>query len=213
MSYQGTDSTRQGSTEASDAAEAPGDGSAVEGGSRHGLSRKEFLGGSVGMGALVLSGGWLAPGPVRPGRARPLAAGQTATLEAWCELLVPGAAAGDVGRFVNDQLALPHAEAKLMLRFVSWPPPYVDFYRSGLAALDGASRELFGGRFVALATDQQTTVRDRVLAGTVAWSAPPAGLFYFVTRGDAVDVVYGTVEGFARIDYPYQALVAPRRRW
>ena len=44
--------------------------------------------------------------------------------------------------------------------------------------------------------------------------APPAaGFVYFVLRSDAVDVVYGTVEGYAELGIPYQAHIMPLKRW
>jgi hypothetical protein len=34
-----------------------------------------------------------------------------------------------------------------------------------------------------------------------------------VVRSDAVDVVYGTMDGYARLDIPYMAHIAPTTRW
>jgi len=45
------------------------------------------------------------------------------------------------------------------------------------------------------------------------WSGPPSPFFYFVSRADAVDVFYGTVEGFARLGIPYMPHIAPLKRW
>lgn len=142
-----------------------------------------------------------------------LSHGQAETLVAWCELLVPGAREADVGGFVGDQLRKPHAEATLLLRYLGWPPPYEAFYSGGLEALDGASQHAFGRRFVDLSAAEQGQVRDGVLSGTLPWAGPPAQLFYFMTRSDAVDVVYGTREGFARIGVPYEPLVEPPSPW
>jgi len=46
-----------------------------------------------------------------------------------------------------------------------------------------------------------------------AWIGPPAALFYFVLRNDALDVVYGTEAGFAKLGIPYMAHIAPPTRW
>ena len=142
-----------------------------------------------------------------------LSPGQTETLVAWCELLVPGAREADVGGFVGDQLSKQHGQARLLLRYLGWPPPYGAFYVGGLEALDGASQHAFGRRFVDLSPTEQGQVRDGALAGTLPWAGPPAQLFYFMTRSDAVDVVYGTKEGFARIGVPYEPLIEPPSPW
>ena len=41
----------------------------------------------------------------------------------------------------------------------------------------------------------------------------PAGQAYFVLRSDAVDVVYGTMEGYERLGVPYLPHIAPDKRW
>lgn len=138
---------------------------------------------------------------------------QIETLCAWCELLVPGARAHGVGDFVRSQLNKPHAEARLLLRYLGWPPPYGAFYAGGLAALDGASQQAFGRRFIELAPAEQGQVLGGVMSGGLQWAGPPAELFYFLTRSDGVDVVYGTKEGFARLDFPYQPLIDPPSPW
>jgi hypothetical protein len=45
------------------------------------------------------------------------------------------------------------------------------------------------------------------------WSGPPPPLFYMMVRSDAVDVVYGTKEGFDQLNVPYMAHIMPRERW
>jgi hypothetical protein len=45
------------------------------------------------------------------------------------------------------------------------------------------------------------------------WKGPPQPAIYGALRADAVDVVYGTVEGTERLGVPYMALVAPKARW
>ena len=53
-------------------------------------------------------------------------------------------------------------------------------------------------------------IRQKVPEG---WSGPPSPFFYFVSRGDAVDVTYGTVEGFERLGIPYMPHIVPIKRW
>jgi hypothetical protein len=45
------------------------------------------------------------------------------------------------------------------------------------------------------------------------WRGPSAPLFYFALRSDAVDVVYGTIEGFRKLNVPYMPHIVPPRRW
>ena len=45
------------------------------------------------------------------------------------------------------------------------------------------------------------------------WKGPAAGFVYFLLRSDAVDVVYGTMDGYAHLGVPYQPHIAPTRSW
>ena len=45
------------------------------------------------------------------------------------------------------------------------------------------------------------------------WKGRPAALAYAVLRADAVDVVYGTMEGYEALGIPYMAHIAPEKRW
>ena len=44
------------------------------------------------------------------------------------------------------------------------------------------------------------------------WQGPPGPLVYTVLRSDAVDVVYGTVEGYEALGVPYMPHILPDRR-
>jgi hypothetical protein len=45
------------------------------------------------------------------------------------------------------------------------------------------------------------------------WSGRPAALVYAVLRADAVDVVYGTMEGYEALGIPYMPHIPPEKRW
>ena len=65
-----------------------------------------------------------------------------------------------------------------------------------------------------LSADQRIDlVREIAQKNPPEWSGPPAPLFCFVTRSDAVDVYYGTQEGFARLNIPYMAHILPPKKW
>ncbi len=143
---------------------------------------------------------------------------QAATLAALGEVLLPGAKAAGVAHFVDDQLAKDAGECLLMLRYFDWPPPYAPFYAGGLAALDGAARAAHGLAFTGLDAGQAAALVGPLLGGQVAaWQGPPQGppspLFYLSVRADAVDVVYGTMAGTAKLGLPYMAHIEPETRW
>jgi len=101
-----------------------------------------------------------------------------------------------------------------MLKYVDYPGTCVAFYRQGLGSLDRVARARHGVAFPAL----EPAVKS-ALVGEIArqqppgWQGPPSQLFYFIIRGDAVDVVYGTRQGYARLEVPYMAHIAPPKAW
>jgi len=139
---------------------------------------------------------------------------ERAALEALGETLLPGAKDAGLAHYVDQQLSVPPGEALLMARAVGVMPPYANFYRAGLAALDAASQKTYGAKFAALAQEKRNefveAFRQKAPDG---WSGPPSPFFYFVSRADAVDVFYGTVEGFERLGVPYMPHIAPLKRW
>ena len=139
---------------------------------------------------------------------------ERAALEALGETLLPGAREAGLAHYVDQQLSVPASEALLMARAVGVMPPYANFYRAGLAGLDAASQKAHGATFAALEQAKRNAfveeLRQKVPEG---WSGPPSPFFYFVSRADAVDVFYGTVEGFERLGIPYMPHIAPLKRW
>ena len=145
---------------------------------------------------------------------RTLNAAEAETIESLGETLVPGARAAGVAHFIDHQVSLPAEEALLEARILNVRPPYLNFYRAAVGALDRASQAQSGRRFAALATHEQHSfvnlMRQNKIAG---WQGPPGGFVYFVLRSDAVDVVYGTMEGYESLGIPYMAHIAPLKRW
>ncbi|QDX82842.1 hypothetical protein B9N43_04655 [Denitratisoma sp. DHT3] len=164
---------------------------------------------------LPLLAGVLASGMARAApRQHRLQPALAATLGAWMEALVPGARQAGGADFVAAQLARPRDRACLTLRYLDWPGPYRAFYEQGIAALDAMAAARHARPFADLDAARRDALAADVASGRASdWSGPPAGLFYFVTRADAVDVVYGTVSGFARLGVPYRPHVAPPLAW
>jgi hypothetical protein len=60
---------------------------------------------------------------------------------------------------------------------------------------------------------QAALVRQLSQGSSADWHGPPASLCYFVTRSDAGDVYYGTVQGFAGLGILYIGHIMPPERW
>jgi Gluconate 2-dehydrogenase subunit 3 len=145
---------------------------------------------------------------------RTLTADQAATLDAVGETLVPGAKAAGITNFVDQQISGPPHEALLQARILNVRPPYANFYRAALTAIDGASDKTKGRKFAALTADEQrdfvNLMRQNKLDG---WQGPPGPFVYTILRSDAVDVTYATMEGYAALGVPYMPHIAPTKSW
>lgn len=145
---------------------------------------------------------------------RTLTAAQAATLDAMGEALVPGAKAAGITNFVDQQISGPPEEALLQARILNVRPPYANFYRAALGAVDGATDKAGGRKFAALSPDEQRNFIDLMRQGKLdGWQGPPAPFVYGILRSDAVDVVYSTMDGYAALGVPYMPHIAPTKRW
>jgi Gluconate 2-dehydrogenase subunit 3 len=145
---------------------------------------------------------------------RTLTAEQGATLDAMGEALVPGAKAAGITNFVDQQISGPPEEALLGARILNVRPPYANFYRAALTAIDATSDKANGRKFAQLNADEQRNfinlMRQNKLDG---WQGPPGPFVYGILRGDAVDVTYATMDGYAALGVPYMPHIAPAKRW
>jgi hypothetical protein len=183
------------------------------------LERRVFLkGASMGLLAFTVGGVeiLMSPGEARA-RAVPfrLLSGEEAeTLEALGETLLPGAREAGVAHFIDQQVSVTPEEALLEARIVNVRPPFINFYRAAIGGIDKASTTRSGKRFAALSPAEQHDFIDQLRQNKIdGWQGPPAGLVYFVLRSDAVDVVYGTMEGYESLGVPYMAHIPPDKRW
>jgi hypothetical protein len=145
---------------------------------------------------------------------RTLTATEAKTLEALGEILLPGSAAAGLAHYIDHQISGPPADSMLIVKYLGVSPPFADFYRRGLAGTDALARAAHGKSLAELDTAHGTTVVTSMAGGQPqAWTGPPAGLFYFTLRSDAIDVVYGTQRGFENLGVPYMAHIAPPSRW
>lgn len=177
-------------------------------GSKSGLTRRELLRrGGLGSFAFCVAGAvqMLTPAAARAAGARLefLTAEELDLVETLGEALVPGARAAGVGHFVDRMLSVPDAQCLLMIRYLDVSPPYGELYRDALARV---RRLAPAHRAGALPAD----IAGRLMRDDAGdWPHLPAPLFYFALRGDAMDVVYGTPAGAARLGLPYMAHIEP----
>jgi hypothetical protein len=145
---------------------------------------------------------------------RTLTADEAATLDAVGETLVPGAKDAGITNFVDQQISRPAEEALLQARILNVRPPFANFYRAALGAIDGASTKVKGQKFAQLSPDDQHDFINLVRQGKIdGWQGPPGPFVYTVLRSDAVDVVYSTMEGYAALGIPYMPHIAPTQKW
>ena len=136
------------------------------------------------------------------------------TLEAFCDHLLPGARENGVAHFVDHQLSLDPNDSLLFLKCFNVQPPYRDFYRSALAEISRTGETVYGESITELGQENAVSLIESLRDGTVSgWNGPPPPLVYHALRNDAVDVVYGTMEGFADLGIPYLAHIEPPRAW
>jgi hypothetical protein len=183
------------------------------------MERRVFLkGASMGVLAFTVGGTdvLMTPGEARA-RAVPfrlLNAEEAETLEALGEALVPGAREAGIAHFIDQQVSVPPGEALLEARIVNVKPPFVNFYRAAIGGVERASANRSGKRFAALSASEQHEFIDQLRQNKIdGWQAPPGALVYFVLRSDAVDVVYGTMEGYQSLGVPYMPHIEPDKRW
>ncbi|HEY5719370.1 MAG TPA: hypothetical protein VIW02_03215 [Gammaproteobacteria bacterium] len=181
------------------------------------IDRRSFLRDS---GTLLLAftvGGrvsWLSAAEARAAGVplRQLTAAEAALVERLGEALLPGSAAAGLAHYLDAQLAAPPAESLLILRYLGSSPPYLGFYRVGLA---GAARALgaLAAEVAEPAAQAERLVEQMGQGDPPGWQGVPAPLFRYVLRADAIDVVYGTPAGFARLGLDYAAHIAPPEGW
>jgi hypothetical protein len=183
------------------------------------IERRTFMKGA-GLGALAFTVGG-AQVLLTPAEAfaqgvplRTLKPDEAATIEAMGETLVPGARAAGIASFIDQQLSIPAEEALLEARIVNVKPPYANFYRAAIGAINNASTAKNGKPFAELDATAQHDFVDLMRQSKIdGWKGPGGGFVYLILRSDAVDVVYGTMAGYEGLGIPYMAHIAPTKRW
>src|SRR6202162_2876599 len=183
------------------------------------IERRALMKGAALSALAVTAGGVEVLLSPRQARAQSIAfktlnADQVATLEALGDTLVPGAKQAGISHFVDQQLSIPPEQALLEARILNIRPPYANFYRAAIGAVDRASQARSGKRFAGVDEAAQRDFVDLMRQNKIeGWQGPPGGFIYFVLRSDAVDVVYGTMAGYEALGVPYMPHIAPEKRW
>ena len=143
---------------------------------------------------------------------RNLSGAEELTLSTLGDVLLPGAAKAGIAHFVDDQLGRDHP--LLLLRYLDYPGPLLEFYQQGLSSLENLSAARHEKSFDKVSSEQRIALIGEISKGNPQeWKGPPAPLFYFATRADAIDVFYGTKEGFERLAVPYMEHILPPAKW
>ncbi len=125
-------------------------------------------------------------------------------IEAVAEQLVPGSVEAGISAYLDAQLQAGN-DSLLIGKYLGVDiTAQIDFYQSLAANLREALRTAGVTPEVlsAMWTDKLSS-----------WQGPPASYTLFILRADALDVTYGTPEGFEALGIPYMAHIMPERPW
>src|SRR5262245_26269257 len=183
------------------------------------IERRAFMKGAT-LGALAFTVGgstvMLTAGQARARNIpfRLLKEAEAELIEAIGDTLVQGARTAGVAHFIDHQISVPAEEALLQARIMNVRPPFANFYRAAITAIDGGSQKAYGRKFTELTAAQKVEFVQNMRQNKIeGWQGPGAPFVYTVLRSDAVDVVYGTMEGYEALGIPYQAHIVPEKRW
>src|SRR2546428_6972108 len=142
------------------------------------MERRVFLK-CAGIGVLAFAVGG-AEVLMTPGQARAqgvpfrlLKAPEAETIEALGETLVPGAHRAGVAHFIDQQVSVSPGEALLEARQLNVRPPFINFYRAALGAVDRAAEARNKRRFAALPAADQREFVDAMRQNKIeGWQGP-----------------------------------------
>jgi len=137
------------------------------------------------------------------------------TAEILAEAIAPGARAGGIVHFLDQQLSQKNdTDCLLMIRYLGVPQPFTDFYSAAFKAVNLAAQGRYNKPLAKLSEEQLEELVSLIATDAIEhWQGPPSSFFYFVFRADAVDVTYGTQAAFAELNIPYMAHITPDKPW
>ena len=172
------------------------------------LNRRQLLSRSTAAGFFMVAGQWLWLTPqeaeARAFKPQILTPNQCNALSTLGDALVPGAAAGGIAAYIDLQLQAGD-ESLLIGKYLGVDTSaQTGFYRAAADNVTALTDE---------STSLQTFIADMAADSLSDWAGPPASYVLFVLRADALDVVYGTPEGFDALGIPYMAHIKPEKPW
>ena len=101
---------------------------------------------------------------------------------------------------------MPPEQALLQARILNVRPPFANFYRAAIGAIDSKQRQDLRLKFAMLSPGDKRDFVDLMRQNKAdGWQGPAGPFVYAVLRSDAVDVVYSTMEGYEALGVPYMA--------
>jgi len=172
------------------------------------LTRRHLLARSSAAGFFMIAGHWvwLTPQEAEAREFEPqiLSQEQCTALSRLGDALVPGAATAGLAAYIDLQLQAGDQSLLIGKYLGVDTSAQSGFYQ---AAADN----------VIAMTDERTSMQTFIanMAGDTLsdWIGPPASYVLFVLRADALDVTYGTPEGFENLGIPYMAHIMPEQPW
>jgi hypothetical protein len=138
---------------------------------------------------------------------------QARILELLGETILPGSVAAGVIHFVDHQLAEDPNDALLLAKYFQVAPPYRNFYAAGTKTAAAMAQKNANKPIGSLdKAGLQQLVKEMSKPGNVV-DGFPIFLFYLCFRSDTVDVLYGTPEGFKKLNIPYMEHIMPPEGW
>jgi hypothetical protein len=144
---------------------------------------------------------------------RKLSDAQAQTLEILGEAIVPGSAKVGLTHFLDHQLGADPNEALLIAKYFGVALPYSDFYAAGAGVAEAIAERSASKSIAQMAAAELNGVIKQMSAPGTVVDGFPIFLFYMCLRSDAVDVVYGTPEGFEKLNIPYMQHIMPPEGW
>lgn len=172
------------------------------------LSRRHLMARSTAAGFFMVAGQWLWLTPqeaeAKAFEPQVLTADQCSALAKLADALVPGAAAAGFAAYIDLQLQAGDASLLIGKYLGVDTTAQTGFYQSAADNLIALASKVmsFSDMARGMASDSLSE-----------WMGPPSSYVLFVLRADALDVTYGTPEGFEALGIPYMAHIMPETPW
>lgn len=138
---------------------------------------------------------------------------QATRLDLLADAILPGAAEQGVTHFIDHELDNDPNNALLIAKYFQVPLPYVNFYSKGIEVAASMAEETIEKPLDKLDASEAAQLVKAMSAPGAVVDGFPIFLFYLCLRSDAVDVVYGTPEGFKKLNIPYMEHILPPEGW